>query len=83
MHVDEISPNCSSQQNMDMHCANFTLHLMTKLKIPASGVDTIIEETINLIKISGKVKNVDDNTSMLEALNNFHMLKLRTSFLTK
>ena len=41
---------------MDMHCANFTLNLMTKLKVPASGVDTIIEETINLIKISDEVK---------------------------
>ena len=83
MHVDEIPPNCSSQQNMDMHCANFALNLMTKLKIPASCVDTIIEETINLIKISDKVKNMDDNISMLKALNNFCMPKLRTSFLTK
>ena len=56
---------------------------MTKLKIPASGVDTIIEETMNLIKISDKVKNVKPNISVLEALKKFCMPKLRTSFLTK
>ena len=37
----DISPSCSSQHSMDMHCANFALNLMAKLKIPTSGVDTI------------------------------------------
>ena len=67
---------------MDMHCTNFALNLMTKLKIPASGVDTTIEETMSLIKISDKVKNINPNISVLEALKKFCMLKLRTSFLT-
>ena len=56
---------------------------MAKLKIPASGVDTIIEETMNLIKISDEVKNVYPNINVLEALKKLCMLKLRTSFLTK
>ena len=51
-HDNEISPICSSQNEIDMHCANFALNLMTKLKILASGVDHVIEETINLLKIA-------------------------------
>ena len=69
LDLDDISQSCLSQHSMDMHCTNFALNLMTKLKIPASGVDTIIDETINLIKILDKVQNIDPNISVLEALN--------------
>ena len=51
-HDNEISKICSSQNEMDMYCANFALNLMTKLKIQASGVEHVIEETINLLEIA-------------------------------
>ena len=54
---DEISPSCNSQNSIDMHRANFALNLMTRLKIPATGVDTIIEKAINLIKIVEEVQH--------------------------
>ena len=80
---DEISPSCNSQNSFDMHCANFALNLMTRLKIPATGVDTIIEEAINLIKIAEEVQHKDPNISVTEASSNFKTQKQRTSFLSR
>ena len=65
-----------------MYCANFALNLMTKLKILASCVDHIIEETINLLKIAEELKNSNSNISVIEALDNFRTPKLRSSFLS-
>ena len=33
---DEISPSCNSQNLIDMHCSNFAINFMLRLKIPAS-----------------------------------------------
>ena len=54
-----------------MHCANFALNLMTRLKIPATGPDTITEEAMNLIKIAEEVQHEDLNISVIGALRNF------------
>ena len=80
---DEISPSCNSQNAIDMHCANFTLNLMTRLKIVVTGIGTIIEEVINLIKIAEEVQHMDPNISVIVVLSNFKTQKQRTSFLSK
>ena len=46
---------------------------MTRLKILASGVDHITEETINLLKIAEELKISNSNISVIEALDNFRM----------
>ena len=73
---DVISPSCNSQNLIAMHCANFALNLMIRLKIPATGVDIIMEEAINLIRIA-EVQHKDPNISVVEALSNFKTQKQR------
>ena len=70
----EDGTTCDTQEALVCECANFALKLQSKLKMPASAVDDIIESTINLVS---KAQEIRDNPllNVTDALSRFSYSK--------
>ena len=73
----------TTEGEIAFECANYALKLQTKLKVPASAVDDVIESTINLIRKGEELQKMNSDVDMAEVLKQFKTQKLRTNYITR